>query len=127
MATCEYCGCDVSPKAKYCENCGAPLPAVPVEQTEPPSYTPVSYPGQAQQYSFSQPVPPVSTGGLLAWSIVTLLLCLIPGIIALVKTVNINKAATVEEQQARMSSAKTWCIIGTVLGILSIIGALATN
>ena len=119
MANCEYCGCGVSPGAKYCEYCGAPVPHVPAEQTAP-----VNNPDRARQYSSARPVPPVSTGGLLAWSILTLLLCLIPGIVALVKTISINKAVTVEEQQARMSSARTWCIIGTVLGVLSFVLAM---
>ena len=119
MANCEYCGCGVSPGAKYCEYCGAPVPQVPAEQTAP-----VNNPDRARQYSSARPVPPVSTGGLLAWSILTLLLCLIPGIVALVKTISINKAVTVEEQQARMSSARTWCIIGTVLGVLSFVLAM---
>ena len=136
MAVCPYCGSDVSFNAKFCQECGAPQPEVPVEQTEPAPYRPVSFPEDdttptppqqtppSQQYSVPQTVPPVSTGGLLAWAIITLFLCLIPGIVAIVKTAGINKAQTVAEQQARMSSARTWCIIGTVLGVLSLIGSL---
>ena len=131
MATCSYCGSDISFTAKFCPNCGAQVTEVPVEQTNPSAYKSVSYPSnstyqpQPQQSYIPQPVPPVSTGGLLAWAIITLFLCTIPGIVALVKTANINKATTVAEQQARMSGAKTWCIIGTVLGILAIIGSVA--
>ena len=135
MATCPKCGAAASFQAKFCQNCGAALPDVPVEQTEPAPYTPVSYPRddsyqpqeyQPQQYQpyYNQPVTPVSTGGLLAWAIITLFLCTIPGIVAIVKTTSINKATTVEEQAARMSSAKTWCIIGTVLGVLALFGSI---
>ena len=137
MATCPYCGSDVSFNAKFCQECGAPLPEVPVEETEPKPYQPVSYPAedvtpsqpipQPQPYNVPQTVPPIPTGGLMAWSIITLLLCLIPGIVAIVKTAGINKATTVVEQQARMASARTWCIIGTVLGVISIIGSLANS
>lgn len=134
MAVCPYCGSVISFNAKFCQECGAPQAEVPVEQTEPATYKPVSFPEEdstptpppqpPQQFNVSQTVPPVSTGGLLAWAIITLFLCLIPGIVAIVKTAGINKAQTVAEQQARMSSARTWCIIGTVLGVLSLIGSL---
>ena len=80
-----------------------------------------------QQTNWNAPIAPIPTGGLLAWSIITILLCTIPGIVALVNTLGINKATTVEEQQKKMSAARLWCIIGTVLGILGVIGNLAAN
>ena len=157
MATCPYCGSEVSFSAKFCTKCGAKLAEVPVEQTAPAAYQPVSlneedtaWPGAepasnqeetvpeagepyaqpftvAQPYNQPQTVAPVPTGGLLAWAIITLLLCTIPGIVAIVKTVSINKATTVEEQMKRINSAKTWCIVGTVLGALQLIGVFAGN
>lgn len=134
MATCPRCGSSISFNSKFCQNCGTQLPNVPIEKTNPAPYNPVSYPGsnpyQAQpqpRYYVPQPVTPVPTGGLLAWSIITLLLCLIPGIVAIVKTTGINKATSVEEQQKLISSAKTWCIVGTVLGVLAMIGAVAES
>lgn len=66
-------------------------------------------------------VPKYPTGGLMAWSIITLLLSTIPGIVALVQTNKINKSATVEEQQKHISNAKIWCIVGTVIGIAVIL------
>lgn len=65
-------------------------------------------------------VPHYPTGGLMVWSIITLLLSTIPGIVALVQTTKINKSATVEEQQKHISAAKIWCIVGTVIGIIFI-------
>lgn len=108
-----------------------PAPQPPV-YTQPAqsasSYTPPQDPS-AQPYDpvMPQAVEPAATGGLLAWSIVTLLLCLIPGIVALVQTLGINKCATVEEQKKKMDSARLWCIIGTVLGGISVIGQLMSN
>lgn len=75
--------------------------------------------------------PPIQhpTGGLIAWSIVTLLLCTIPGIVGLVKSTKINKCTSRTEQEKMISSAKTWNIVGCVLGglylLLSLIGMAA--
>jgi len=114
-----------------------PAPAVETPPSQPvytqpaqpaPSYTPPQA-SAAPAYDpvMPQTVEPVATGGLLAWSIVTLLLCTIPGIVALVQTLGINKCATVEEQQKKIQNAKIWCIVGTVLGVLAVIGQIASN
>lgn len=94
-----------------------------------------AYCGYVFPVARENPVPeenrmePYPTGGLMAWSIITLLLCTIPGIVALVMTCNINNAANWEQQQKQIKNAKTWCIVGTVLGclalLLGIVGALA--
>ena len=108
----------------------SPGPQPSAQPSAQPTYQQPSYQQPTQDvfqqgmFQGGQPVAPIATGGLLAWSIVTILLCLIPGIVALVKTLGINKAATAEEQQKKYNSAKTWCIIGTVLGILSAIGQI---
>ena len=69
------------------------------------------------------------TGGLMAWSIITLLLCTIPGIVGLVKTSQINKCTSGAEQKKAISSAKTWNIVGSALGglyvLITIIGMFA--
>ena len=116
MSYCTKCGAENPDTNTYCSSCGAPLQAVEAPQPSAPVYN------VQPQY-----VAPISTGGLLAWSIITLLLCTIPGIVAIVKTSGINKSFTVEEQQKKLSSAKTWCIVGTVLGILAVIGAAIAN
>ena len=82
-------------------------------------------PGSLNNALASDPPIQYSTGGMLAWSIVTLLLCTIPGIVALVKTNGINKCTTRAEQEKMISSAKTWNIVGTVLGGLNLLVALA--
>ena len=98
MDYCPKCGASLPPAAMICPQCGNALVSNP----------PILY----------------STGGMLAWSIVTLLLCTIPGIVALVKTNGINKCTTRAEQEKMISSAKTWNIVGTVLGGLSLLVAL---
>lgn len=101
MAFCSRCGAALPPQAAYCPQCNAPAAGDP----------PIQY----------------STGGMIAWSVVTLLLCTIPGVVALVQTCGVNKCATRAEQEKKMSSAKTWNIVGTVLGVLSVIGSLAAS
>ncbi len=99
MAFCPKCGVALPPAVAHCPQCGTPLVSDP----------PIQYP----------------TGGMIAWSIVTLLLCTIPGIVALVQTCGINSCATRMEQEKKLSNAKAWNIVGTVLGGLYLIGTLA--
>ena len=69
----------------------------------------------------------MATGGLLAWAIISILLCTIPGIVALLNVLRVNKCATVEEQQRALSQARTWCIVATVLGVLYLIYTIVTG
>ena len=96
-------------------------PPEPVYSQPQPAYTAPQQP----IYNAVQTVTPVSTGGLLAWAIISILLCTIPGIVALIKVLGINNSATVEEQQKKLSSAKIWCIVATALGVLSLIASFA--
>ena len=130
MSACPYCGSELAPGSKFCANCGAGVSDVPAQQPQQPQQPYYQEPQQQQYYQqpyYQQPVTPVATGGLIAWSIITLLLCTIPGIVALVKTTGINKAVTVEDQEARMKSARTWCIIGKVLGVLGLIATMVAG
>ena len=117
MAYCPNCGAQVADNAAFCGSCGTPFGSVGQNQQ---AYGQQAY-GQQPYYP---PVQPYATGGLIAWSIITLLLCTIPGIVALVKTTSINSALTPEDQAQRIKSAKTWCIVGTVLGVLAVILAV---
>ena len=108
MAFCPKCGNYNADDAAFCGSCGAPL------KSGVPAWS-------------AESVPPYPVGGMMAWAIVTLLLCTIPGIVAIVKVSGINKSVTVAEQQQKIASARTWCIIGTVLGILAVIGSLVTQ
>ena len=140
MATCPYCSSELPENAKFCTNCGAPLNSSPsaseASLPEEPQYPTVDYPESlvsdqepaarpAEQQIYTAPLPavtPVNTTGLLIWAIITALFSLLPGIVAIIQTTAINKQTTVEAQQQKMKSAKIWCIVGTVIGILVIIG-----
>ena len=73
------------------------------------------------QAAWQPPVAPIPTGGIMVWAIITIFLCTIPGVIALIYTLSINKAPTVEVQQKKAKYAKIWCTIGTVIGVLALI------
>ena len=143
MIFCLKCGAENEDHSSVCASCGAPLGVDPPENEKvPPAYTEPSKTGtvppvreappvQDQNYYAQrtayyapavQPGKPadVDTGGLVAWSLITVLISIIPGIIALVNALNINKCATVAEQKKKISNAKIACIIGTVIGVLSI-------
>ena len=142
MPFCPNCGAEIEGGVSFCPYCGGQVaaPQQPqIQMPEPPAAPepPVDqfYPQQAPQQNYSQPyqqpayqqnysqpyqeeVTPVATGGLIAWSIITILLCWILGIAALVQTIGINRATTVAEQQKKMNGARTCCIIGTVVGLI---------
>lgn len=129
---CSNCGTNCPDNVNNCPNCGAPVgqPQQPYGQPQQP-YGQQPYgqqPYGQQPYGYNPPIK-YSTGGMIAWSIVTLLLCTIPGIVALVQTCGINNCATRAEQEKKLSSAKIWNIVGTCLGglylLLTIIGMAA--
>ena len=141
MKVCSYCGTSNPDQNMICEACGAQLEQQEpqVEQTQNAvtvTYQAPSNPNQVQpdnqSYATIQPQqearpPKYASGGLIAWAIITLLFCTIPGIVALVYAGGINNCATVEEQNKKISSAKLWCTIGTILGVLALIVRLASR
>ena len=122
---CPGCGKNCPDNAVTCPNCGRSLTQAPNSSYSQPYGQPYGQPN-----NYDRPIPQ-STGGLIAWGIVTLLLCTIPGIVALVQASGINNCATRAEQEKKISSAKTWCLIGTILGglatLLSCIGSMAAS
>ena len=111
----------------------APVPELTFDATQPVYTPPQPAEAQAQPvysppvYSEQKSAEPVATGGLVAWAIVTILLCWIPGIVALINALGINKCATAEEQQRKISQTKTWCLVGTVLGVVYLIYMYASG
>lgn len=149
MKICPYCRNKVEDTCKFCTSCGAPLdnaePAAEVPETpaveptdiepaqepqqqepqQPVNETPPTYNPQPSYYS--QKPEPVAIGGYIAWSILCILLCTIPGAIGLFYVLKINKATTLEEQQNTIKTAKIILTVGTVLGVLSLIGQLGAR
>ena len=104
----------------------------PYQQYQQPNQ---QYQQPNQQYQqptgnyYAQPQQPVNHGinttPILIWSILNLLFCCMPlGVWSLILTTTLNKKPTFEEAQKSYKTAKTICIIGTVLGALVQIGYL---
>ena len=77
----------------------------------------------------SRGTPPIkhNNSGMMAWSIVTLLLCVIPGIVAITKVSKANATHSEDEAQGYLQSAKKWNIAGCIIGVLAIIGMLSNG
>ena len=150
MKICPYCKNENEDNNKFCNFCGAPFEneAAKTEETAVetvPDYEPHDYqpeenndPVTAQQSetpvynSFSQnnynrPVEPIPIGGYIAWSILVILFCTIPGIAGLVYVLRINRATTVEEQQKNLDTAKKIPMVGTVLAVFNLVTQIAGN
>ena len=154
MAFCRSCGTKLPEGAFFCGSCGAPV-QVDQSVFAPQNQTLTTYPQQSKsantpqrqdpnrsaiQSSYAPPNSPApraanwtgtsapiryNTTGLWIWSVCCLLMLLIPGVIAISNTAQINKCDTVEQQEKHIKTARIACIIGTVLGVLIIIGRLA--
>ena len=120
MKVCPFCGEENRDNTILCVFCGGHLDG---SQTKAPSQQ------QTNSYypSYPQKVAYHPNGGLIAWSILTILLCTIPGVIALVNAASINNCTAYSVQENRISAAKAWNIIGTILGILALIITIAAN
>ena len=124
-----------APEAPASAQPESPVPELTLNPPQP-TYTPPQPDFSAPQPAYTPPQPdfsapqapaPVATGGLLAWAIISILLCTIPGIVALLNVLRVNKGATFEEQQRALSQARTWCIVATVLGGLNLIYTIVTG
>ena len=107
----------------------APSQEPTYSQPAPGQNTTYGQPGPGQpgtpQAAWQPPVAPIPTGGIMVWAIITIFLCTIPGVIALVYALSINKAPSVEVQQKKAKYAKIWCTIGTVIGVLALIANMS--
>jgi len=123
---CSKCGWENPEGATLCANCSADLtqPAEPVQQQP-------YQPQQPQAQPVAQPV-----GNYMAWSIVitvfTALCCnpisLVLGIIGIVKSAGANSkkaAGDAAGAVADASTARTMCLIATILAVLSTLGYIA--
>ena len=94
--------------------------------SNPPNYS-QARPAESAMPSWARSAAPepYNTTGLWIWSVLCVFMLLIPGVIAISNTSKINKCDTAEEQQKHIRAARIACIVGTVLGILIIIGQAA--
>ena len=100
----------------------------------PPGYPPPSSPGYPPQQPAGQ-----APNNYLVWSILATLFCCLPfGIVAIVKSSQVNglwAQGRYAEAQASAESAKRWVVwsavigvvVGIIYGILMAFGALNTN
>ena len=94
----------------------------------PPS--PQPYGGFSPQGPYGQPMKP---NNYLVWSIITIFLCMIPGIVATVYASKVDglwAQGRWAEATRSANTAKTWAIVGTVLGglvLLSYVGRLGSH
>ena len=58
---------------------------------------------------------------MLVWSIITIFLCTILGIIALIMTITAKSELTGEGEQKKLKTAKILNLIGTIVGGLGIV------
>lgn len=105
-------------------NAGYPPPG----QGYPPPQQP--YGGYPPQGPYGQPVKP---NNHLVWSIITIFLCFIPGIVATIYASQVDGAwsqGRYADATKASNTAKTWAIIATVLGglvILSYLGRVGAH
>lgn len=136
MNTCPNCNTVLQENDRFCPNCGVAINAAPQPQTQPqpqpqaqpqpqqsvPNYTapPVQQPFAAAPY----PAPNFRkvNGGMLAWSIINIVLgvlfgipTLVLGIVATTKTNAAAKAMTDYEEQAMLKTAKTLNLVASIL------------
>lgn len=91
-----------------------PPPQAPYGGYPPPS--PQPYGGFSPQGPYGQPMKP---NNYLVWSIITIFLCMIPGIVATVYSSKVDglwAQGRWAEASRSANTAKTWAIVGTVLG-----------
>ncbi|MEN6521000.1 MAG: CD225/dispanin family protein [Armatimonadota bacterium] len=121
---CRQCGTQNEDNAKRCVRCGAELAPIPEQQpgqfsNQPPG----QYPGQP---SYQQPMtPPKGVPNHLVEAIlVTIFCCLIPGIVAIVYSAQVNSKLLQGDYYGAVDSsnkAKTWSWVSFGLGLIWII------
>ena len=135
MKLCPFCNNRNEDDAEVCQNCGVVFSSWEETQEEAVQAQTGGASPRTQASSEERPEG-YENGGLVAWSVVTMLLflitgitdliewnivalaaCLVPGILGLLFAVNINCSVTKEKQEHRANVALGWCITGTILWI----------
>ena len=93
--------------------------AQPPAYGQQPGYPAAPPPGHG--YGTPQGAPPPN---YLVWAIITVLLCTIPGIVAIVFSTQVNSKWAMGDAAGAYDAskkAKTWALVGTILGAVAIV------
>ena len=148
MKTCPNCQNPVNDNEMFCPNCGIRVDAQQTPDMnaganqqynqqqnyyQQPNYNQqqnYQQPNYNQQQYYQQPnngyYPPqqpsnwgFNTTPYIVWSILNLLFCCMPlGIWSLILCVTLNKKPTYQDAEKSFKTAKTLCIVGTVVGFI---------
>jgi len=115
-----------------------PYPSQPPPQDQP-QYPGQQYPGQqypGQPYPGPQQPPPQQqfqprprVQNYLVWAIISILLCIPTGIVAMVYSTQVNtklSAGDLAGATKASNNAKIWCIVSTALGVVGTLVYLAS-
>ena len=114
---CSSCGAQIPDNATFCPSCGLSTNVQWGTSYQQPIYT--QQPVYAQQSRFQIPT------GMLVWSIISIFLCTIPGIIAAVLTVLAKDATSQEDYDNKIRIAKILNIVSLVIFIIAFVGIIA--
>jgi interferon-induced transmembrane protein len=96
--------------------------------TGPQQFDPRQY-QQPQHFQQQQPHRPAQLQNYLVWAIISILLCIPSGVVALVYSTQVNSklsSGDVAGATKAANNAKLWCIISTALGVVGILVYLAS-
>lgn len=153
MAFCTKCGSSLAEGTQFCPQCGTPVDKLPANDNNSQIQQQYDYDQQnnyQNQYSYdqqnnyqnqynygqqntnqnniyAQQRTDINTNGLMVWSIINLFFCWPLSIYSLVVLNNVHKAQTQTEAENNYKKAKTICTITTIIGIVVIFIALASD
>lgn len=142
MKNCSFCGSANADNATVCQNCGIVFTSW---EEEPSEKEQERKPERRLEKPKQVPYPLTrpknhKNGGIVMWSVVNMLVililrilekieweflpltfCMLPGLIGLYFAVNVNNSDSEEAQTRRENIAVGWSLLGTVLGIITLI------
>lgn len=110
MLFCKKCGSMIDEGAAFCSKCGTPVT-------------------ERQTVNVQRPVQTcyIDTTGTMVWAIINMFLCWPISIYSILTLNKVNKAVSQDEGERYFKSARTSCVIATIIGIVVIFIALASS